>query len=188
MEAAVLKGGFSDAPVDAARAFRAAMQAMARPGTIVETAGTTPPAPLSVAAGTLLLTLCDPETGIYLAGDHDCDAVRGWITFHCGAPFTTAESCDFAVGTWEDLRPLDRFRIGTAQYPDRSATLIVEMPDLAASGVQLSGPGICDVAYLSLPETRAFQQNAARYPLGWDAVFCAGHRLAALPRSTTVRD
>lgn len=186
MDAAVLKGGFGDAPIDAARAFRAAMQAMARPGTIHEVTGAEPPAPLSTAAGVLILTLCDPETGVHLAGGHDCAEVRGWITFHTGAPFVSAEDCDFALGTWEALHPLDRFRIGTAQYPDRSATLIVERAEVRAEGAILTGPGIRDTARLSLPDVAAFRANASRFPLGWDAYFCAANRLAALPRSTQV--
>lgn len=58
-------GGFQDAPVDAAHAFRTAMTVMARPGEIRALIGCEPPAPLSVAAGTLLLTLCDAETNVH---------------------------------------------------------------------------------------------------------------------------
>lgn len=186
MQADALTGGFADAPVDAARAFRAALQAMARPGTIHEVEGAAPPAPLSVAAGALVLTLCDPDTGLYLAGDRDNTAVRDWVTFHTGAPLVDADCCSFAIGTWEALQPLSRFRIGTPEYPDRSATLIVEMEGLQATGARLSGPGIRDGACMSLPAHAAFQANAARFPLGWDAYLCVGSRLAALPRSTKV--
>lgn len=186
MDAALLKGGFADVPVDSARAFRAAMTAMARPGALHTVAGAAPPAPLLTAAGVLILTLCDPDTGIYLAGDYDCAPLRDWITFHTGAPLVSAEDCDFAVGDWEALQPVSRFRFGTAQYPDQSATLIVELPELSQSGARLTGPGIRDSAALSLPKTQAFAANAARFPLGWDAYFCAGDRLAALPRSTKV--
>lgn len=186
MEAAALAGGFADAPIQSARIFRAAMTAMAWPGTICAITGVRPPAPVSVAAGGLILTLCDPDTGVHLAGAHDCAPVRDWITFHTGAPLVSAEDCDFAVGDWGALLPVDRFRVGEAQYPDRSATLIVELPQIKATGARLTGPGIRDSAALSLPETAAFQANAARFPLGWDAYFCAGDRLAALPRSTKV--
>lgn len=186
MDAALLKGGFADAPIDAARAFRAAMMAMARPGSIHSVAGARPPAPLSGAAGVLILTLCDPDTKIYLAGGHDTASVRDWITFHVGAPLSAAEDCDFALGTWETLTPTNRFRFGTEQFPDRSATLIVELPELTGQGAELSGPGIRDTSLLSLPETQAFQLNAGRFPLGWDAYFCADQCLAALPRSTRV--
>lgn len=186
MNADVLKGGFADAPVDSAHAFRAAMNVMARPGVIEEVAGAVPPAPMSVAAGVLLLTLCDPETPIALCGAHDCADVREWIAFHIGAPVVAPEQAMFAVGTWEAVQPIEAYAIGTAEYPDRSATLIVEMEALAAEGAVLRGPGIKTQAALSLPEVAAFQRNAVLFPLGLDFFFCAGSRLAALPRTTRV--
>ncbi|MDV4143467.1 phosphonate C-P lyase system protein PhnH [Shimia sp. FJ5] len=186
MNADVLKGGFADAPVDAAHAFRAAMNVMARPGVIEEVAGAVPPAPMSVAAGVLLLTLCDPETPIALCGAHDCADVREWIAFHIGAPVVAPQKAMFVVGTWEAVQPLEAYAIGTAEYPDRSATVIVEMDALAAEGAVLRGPGIKTQAALSLPEVEAFQRNAVLFPLGLDFFFCAGARLAALPRTTRV--
>lgn len=186
MQTEALQGGFADPAVDAAHAFRAAMEAMARPGTIQTVAGAEPPAPLSQAAGVLLLTLCDAETPLHLAGAHDCAAVRDWVVFHTGAPLVGAEKAMFALGDWAALQPLDRFPVGTAQYPDRSTTLVVEMSALEARGATLSGPGIRERAALSLPEMAAFQRNAMLYPLGLDFYFTAGAQLAALPRSTTV--
>lgn len=182
----VYGGGFANPPVDSAHGFRAAMNAMARPGTIQQISGAVPPDGISLAAGALLLTLCDPETGVYLAPDVDSDDLRGWLTFHTGAPVVAAEQADFALGSWAALMPLDRFRIGTAEYPDRSATLIVEMPELDAPNARLQGPGIKDSARLKLPDLEAFQRNAMLYPLGVDFFFTSGLQLAALPRSTKV--
>lgn len=186
MNADVLKGGFTNAPVEAAYAFRAAMNAMARPGTIEVLKGAQPPAPVSMAAGTLLLTLCDPDTPVHLAGDYDCDAVRTWISFHIGAPIVDAEFAMFALGTWDALAPLSRFAIGTPEYPDRSASLIVECDALAQEGMTLRGPGIKDSAQMALPETEAFQMNALLFPLGLDFFFTGGDQLSALPRTTKV--
>jgi alpha-D-ribose 1-methylphosphonate 5-triphosphate synthase subunit PhnH len=185
MEAA-LDGGFTDGPREAAHAFRAAMSAMARPGRIERLAGARPPAPLSVAAGVLLLTLCDPETPVHLAGAHDTSEVRGWIAFHTGAPVVGRAEAAFALGTWEALGPLDGYRIGEAEYPDRSATLIVAMADLRPEGATLTGPGIRDTAHLSLPDTEAFRMNARLFPLGLDFFLTAGERVAALPRTTRI--
>ncbi len=181
-----LIGGFTDAPVQSARAFRAALDALSRPGRIRAVEGAAPPAPLSAAAGVLALTLCDGSTPVHLAGAHDCAAVRDWITFHTGAPMSDAAGAAFAIGTWAALQPVARFSIGSADYPDRSATLIVETPDLKAGGARLSGPGIDGFAALSLPETAAFQANRALFPLGFDCFFTAGRLLAGLPRSTRV--
>lgn len=186
MHTEALTGGFGDAPVDAARAFRGAMNAMARPGRIEDLTGAEPPAPLSVAAGVLVLTLCDAETPVYLAGDHDVPAVREWITFHTGAPFAGPEAAVFALGSWEALGPLDAYPVGTPEYPDRSTTLIVEMAELVADGAVLRGPGIKETARLSLPEVAAFQRNASAFPLGLDFFFTCGDRVAALPRTTKV--
>ena len=186
MTAAALSGGFCDASIEAARAFRQILEAMARPGTIRQVSGAEPPAPLSVAAGTVLLTLVDPTTKLHLAGVADCADVRDWVTFHIGAPLVLAEEADFALGTWDALQPIDRFRIGQPDYPDRSATLIVEMDRLVNHGPALAGPGIELVTWLNLPETAAFRANRALFPMGIDTILTFGDRLAGLPRSTRV--
>jgi len=186
METLALEGGFQDGPRDAAFAFRAAMECMARPGRIDQVMGGQGPEPLSVAASVLVLTLCDPETPVHLAGAVDCAPVRDWITFHTGAPLVGPSHAMFAIGEWEDLMPLDRFAVGTPEYPDRSTTLIVELAALEAKGATLSGPGIKDTAALSLPDVAPFQANRTLFPLGLDFYFTCGDRLAALPRSTVV--
>ncbi|UWR07920.1 phosphonate C-P lyase system protein PhnH [Ruegeria sp. B32] len=180
-------GGFTDVPVQAAHAFRAAMTVMARPGEKRQLVGATPPDGLSVAAGTLLLTLCDPDTSVHLAGGADNPAIRQWLTFHTGAPLVPAAQADFAVGCWQDLVPLDQYRIGTPEYPDRSATLIVECDALDLSGAVLRGPGIRDTARLAVPDVAALQANSAMYPLGCDFFFTCGDMVAALPRSTRIQ-
>ena len=186
MQADTLDGGFSDPAIQSAAVFRQVMEAMARPGTIYTVEGGLPPAPLSIAAGTVLLTLCDPDTPIHLAGPLDCDAVRAWIAFHTGAPIVGPSHCMFAIGGWDDLSPLSAYSIGTSEYPDRSATLIVEQDQLDHQEATLAGPGIKDRASLSLPDTQAFQENAANFPLGLDFILTSGDCLAALPRSTKV--
>lgn len=185
MHTQTLEGGFTNFPVDASHAFRAVMTAMARPGDIVEVHRAQPPAPLNAASGAALLTLCDPETPIYLAASHDTPQVREWITFHTGAPFTQAQNATFAVGAWNDL-PVSEFPIGTSEYPDRSATLIVDLPELTNSGATLRGPGIKDQTHLSVPDIQVLQNNAQLFPLGLDFIFTTGDRLAALPRTTKV--
>ena len=186
MQAETLAGGFDNPAVQSAHAFRCVMEAMARPGTLCDVSGAEPPAPLSKAAGCVLLTLCDADTPLYLARDVDTPAVRAWIAFHTGAPLVGPSHCMFAVGTWEALAPLTSYPMGTSEYPDRSATLIVECDRLATSGATLRGPGIKTQAALSLPEVEAFQTNRALFPLGLDFILTCKSQLAALPRSTEV--
>lgn len=186
MNAHALEGGFTEAPVQSARAFREILEAMARPGSIRRLQGARPPQPLSVAAGVALLVLTDPTTKLHLAGPSDCPAVRAWVAFHIGAPLVPAGEADFALGTWEALQPVTRFRIGQPDYPDRSATLIVECMQLVNHGPCLTGPGIETATWLNLPETAAFRANRALFPLGFDTLLTAGDRIAGLPRSTRV--
>ena len=183
-----LGGGFADPAIQASYGFRALLDAMARPGRIVAVAGAAPPAPVSVAAGVAVLVLTDSTTPVHLAGPLNCEAVRSWVAFHTGAPVVGPEAAQFALGRWEDLRPVDRFAQGEPAYPDRSATLIVEMERLSAEGHRLTGPGLETEARLSLPEAAAFQANRALFPLGFDTILTCGDRLAALPRSTRVED
>ena len=188
MTPASMMGGFADAPAQSSRAFRAILEALARPGTLHRVEGAAPPAPLSVAAGVAILTLADATTPVFLAGEADCPAVRDWVTFHTAAPLCDAPEAVFAIGTWAALHPVDRFSIGQADYPDRAATLIVEMPELNASGYRLTGPGIRSATHLTLPEAAAFQANRALFPLGFDTVFTCGDLVAGLPRSTIVEE
>ncbi|OIQ31224.1 MAG: phosphonate C-P lyase system protein PhnH [Alphaproteobacteria bacterium MedPE-SWcel] len=185
-QADIYAGGFADPAVASAHAFRAALDVMARPGTWRSLTGAQAPTGLSEAAATLLLTLCDPDTGVYLARDIDSAALRGWLTFHTGAPLVPAAEADFAIGGWDALMPLDQFRIGSSEYPDRSATLVVEIPAQSAPNVTLTGPGIKDSARLHLPDIAALQRNAMLYPLGVDLFFTTGAQVAALPRSSQI--
>ncbi|KQI67471.1 carbon-phosphorus lyase [Loktanella sp. 3ANDIMAR09] len=186
MQPDTLSGGFDHPAIQSAQAYRSILEAMARPGTRQDIAGARPPAPLSPAAGAVLLTLCDGDTPVHLAGDADTTAVRDWLAFHTGAPLTGPSDCAFAVGIWAALMPLDSYPTGTAQYPDRSATLIVDHADLTGPGATLTGPGIQTKASLPLPDIAAFRANRAMFPRGLDFILTSGARLAALPRSTRV--
>ena len=185
MDLASLEGGFANPAIEAAQSFRAALRAMSRPGTVQQAGGVAPPAPLSVAAGALLLTLCDHETPVWLAPSLDTELVRDWVRFHTSAPLSGRADAQFAFGRWDEMLPLGDFAIGTPEYPDRSATLIIETK--LGTQHELTGPGIRDTERLSVPDVDAFQMNAALFPLGLDFFLTQGTRLAALPRTTRIK-
>lgn len=178
--------GFAMPAIQSAECFRILMDCMARPGLIGQLSGRHAPAPVSPAASAAMLTLCDSSTGIYLAPSHDSAALRDWIAFHCGSPLVSAEQADFAIGRWDELGPVERYRHGEAEYPDRSVTLLVACDTLEPRGARLTGPGIQTAHHLNLPEIAAFQTNRARFPFGFDCFFTAGVQIAALPRTTKV--
>ena len=176
--------------LDAARDFRALLEAMARPGRVMDlAAGRAPPGPLSPAAAAAALTLSDADAPIWLP-----EALRGgdaeaFLRFSCSAaPAERPEDAAFALGRWRALASaLDRLPRGTAERPDRSATLIVEVDRLEAGrGVRLTGPGIDGETLLEAGLAPDFwtARAADAFPLGLDALLCAGGRIAALPRTT----
>ena len=91
-----------------------------------------------------------------------------------------------------DAVDFKRFSQGTAEYPDRSTTLILQAPRLSAgAGLRLVGPGVAgasalDVAPLPADFLSQWAANHARFPLGIDLILTAGSRLAALSRSIAV--
>ena len=184
--------GFADPVADAQSCFRAVLDAMSRPGTVVAAgARLRPPAPLDPATAAVLLTLADGNTPLWL--DPACAPAVDWAAFHCGAPQAgrigaAAFACALAMPALSGLHP------GTDLAPEGSATLILQVPALGQGApYRLSGPGLRAPALLrleGLPHDFAAQwaANHALYPCGVDLVLCAGERLCALPRSVRIEE
>jgi alpha-D-ribose 1-methylphosphonate 5-triphosphate synthase subunit PhnH len=189
----VLAPGFSDPGHDAQRLFRAVLDAFAHPGQIMSLPD--PPAgpgTISPATAAYLLTLVDRDTPLWLAPEFERPAVRDFVRFHTGAPIVARrDEAVFAVLA-HDTASLDGFAIGTDPYPDRSATLVIEVPVLGAGAARRwRGPGIdgqaaVAVGGLGADFWQAWADNHALFPCGVDVVFAAGSQLLALPRSIAV--
>ena len=186
--------GLADPSHDAQQLFRAILDATAHPGRIVALPAAPPgPGRLSPAATAWLLTLADRDTPIWLADPFDEPAVRDYLRFHAGSPIVTGRAdASFAVLAADTPQPFDGFNLGTDAYPDRSATLVIEVPALNGGLVeQWRGPGIdgrAIVAIAGLPEDfwNDWAANHGLFPCGVDLVFTAGTELCALPRSIAV--
>jgi alpha-D-ribose 1-methylphosphonate 5-triphosphate synthase subunit PhnH len=189
-----LAPGLADPSHDAQQLFRAILAAASHPGRIVSLpAAPVGPGSLSCAAAAYLLTLADRDTPVWLADDFDRPEVRDFLRFHAGAPIVAVRGdAAFAVLAATTPLPFEGFAIGSDAYPDRSATLVIDVPDLRGGPTRdWRGPGIEDrahVAIAGMPE--AFWQNCANnhalFPCGVDLVFTAGTELCALPRSIVV--
>jgi alpha-D-ribose 1-methylphosphonate 5-triphosphate synthase subunit PhnH len=176
------------------QAFRAVMDAMARPGTQRRAAfsGATPPG-LPVSAAALIHALCDFETPIWLAPSLAADpAIGAWCTFHTGAPRVAElrEAAFVVIDLQKDGLDLAACARGIADYPDRSATILALSPSLVSGARRrIAGPGIKGesvIAVEGLPDdfARQWAMNRAAFPLGVDLVFCCVASITALPRST----
>ena len=186
-----LAAGFADPVTDAQRCFRAVLDAMSHPGRVMRIAGVTPPPPLCIAAGAVLLSLVDHETPLWL--DPDIGAARHWIAFHCGAPILPDPMAS-AFALTMGLPDLVAFPAGTHESPEHSATLICQIAALDdGPSWRLSGPGLREPFTLraaGLPANFAalWRANHALFPRGVDLILCAGDRLTALPRTVSIEE
>ena len=189
-----LSTGFADGVVSAHSTFRSVMDAMARPGSvqkIVAAVGT--PWPLMPGTAAIALTLFDHDTPIWLDRRmSETPEVANWLKFHSGAPVVTDPSvCGFAVVVEGGALPdLERFSFGTAEYPDRSTTLILQVESLTEGcAYELRGPGINGAVVLraKIEPKNLFERlaiNATLFPRGIDVVLVAGDEIVAIPRTT----
>ncbi len=173
--------------------FRTIMDAMARPGTLqrVRDVPSGAPAHLAPASAALMLALSDHETPVWLDAALATGETANWLRFHSGAPIVTdVTQGSFVLCTTPASVPsLNQLALGTSEYPDRSATLIVQVESLSEGRpVALRGPGIRGEATLRAaiaPDLVAMlQANHALFPRGIDTLLVADDAIIALPRST----
>lgn len=179
--------GFADPVFDSQRIFRTLLTALAEPGRVLSIKpGCIPPAGLDAVAVAIVLAMCDGDTPLWLGPS--MRSASDFFRFHTGAPIVGAvEDALFALATAAEQPPLAALCAGTADYPDRSATLILAVSELT-SGWQISGPGIAGArSFQPRPLKNGFlaewRANHARFPLGIDILFAARERIAGLPRS-----
>jgi alpha-D-ribose 1-methylphosphonate 5-triphosphate synthase subunit PhnH len=187
----MMLAAFTNPVFDSQRSFREVLQAMARPAAPRVLPVLPPsPAPITPAAMAILLTLCDATTSVWLQ-QPDEEAVRH-LRFHAGLKLAEQPSdADFALITDPASMPaLDVFARGDLRYPDRSASLIVQVAGFRAEGsARFTGPGIRAAETLAvdgLPD-EFWQQRAAlapQLPLGIDVYFVAAQQVVGLPRTT----
>jgi alpha-D-ribose 1-methylphosphonate 5-triphosphate synthase subunit PhnH len=198
LDLAHMQPGFADPVHDAQACFRTVLEALARPGRIsaleAHLALPAPPPGLGAAQCAILLALTDKDTPVWLPPALSDAAAGHYLRFHCGCPLTTdlAEAHFVVISTLTELPALDGLRLGEPAFPDRSATLLIEVSGLNVDGpLSLRGPGIEHTQTLSAggwsTATSAFaRENRSRFPLGVDMLVCCDTRIAGLPRTTLI--
>jgi alpha-D-ribose 1-methylphosphonate 5-triphosphate synthase subunit PhnH len=193
-DAIAAEGGFADPVFDSQAIFSAVMSAFSRPGTVVDLgARVQAPAPLAPAAAAILAALADFDTPVWLDDKMAAADVGAWITFQTGAALTKDSSAaGFAVLSHPEELALNSFSIGTSEYPDRSATVIISVDGLdGGPPLTLTGPGIeTEAAVHPRGVGQRFlaewKRNNALFPRGIDVVLVSGSKALALPRTTRI--
>ncbi|MBN9587237.1 MAG: phosphonate C-P lyase system protein PhnH [Afipia sp. 62-7] len=174
--------------------FRAVMDAFAAPGQRLFVPAADGPDGLAPATAAILRSLADFETPVWLDEPFATPGIAQWLRFNTSAPIAPSQAdAMFAVITGDAPHlALDRFAAGNVEYPDRAATVIVQIDSLdSGDAYELRGPGIKDSHTISpraLPTDfeAALAANHALFPCGVDLILVADHDIVALPRSIQV--
>jgi alpha-D-ribose 1-methylphosphonate 5-triphosphate synthase subunit PhnH len=188
--------GFPDPVLDAQATYRNLLAAISRPGTVHALPTLPPsPSPLYETTTAVCLSLLDLHTPVWMdIAPTDRASTADYLRFHCGCPIVTRKpDAAFALIT-ESCRSLDisEFNQGTPEYPDRSATLFIQVEGLAEDrGYRLTGPGIANERQLAVEGLDEnlfiqFRQNRDLYPLGVDLFLMSPHTICSLPRTLRV--
>lgn len=181
--------GFEDLTRDSQKTFRALLSALSEPGKVMDLpAKVGVPEGMNLACAAACLTLIDFETTVWLQAGFS-SAVKDWLRFHTGCSFVkNPADADFAVVKDLQAVSLPQFCWGTAEVPESSTTLLVQVESLTEGEfVVLSGPGILGERTVAPSVSSSFWQlwmeNHAAHPRGVDCFFLSRSEVVGLPRS-----
>ena len=179
---------------DAQQSFRRLLKAMSEPGAIVALHSLTQGwAPFNIASTSVLLTLADNDTPVWIADALENEAAIQNVRFHTNAPVcATPEQAKFAVASEAiSSAQLNALAQGTDVAPNTSATLILQVSSLSGGRMlRLTGAGIAEERMIApqLPDCviHELTERPHPFPLGIDLLLTCGERLLAIPRTTHV--
>ena len=185
--------GLKDPVFDSQRIFRRLVRAMSLPGTVITIDGIDLPPFEGVmpASAAILMALADMETAVWIDDGLGPPGLADYLRFHTGAP--AAEEREEAVFALIDGgsggSAFDGFNPGTDEYPDRSATVIVQVEGFGTGEAKIiDGPGIKEPREISVRGLAAgfwprWTANQEKYPRGVDLFLVSGWEVLGLPRS-----
>lgn len=197
-------GGFAHEAFGSQAVFRSALQALSHPGRCIAVARDAElPRHGNAAAAAFLLAMLDADCSLWLSPSLRGSDADMWLRFHTGCQVVEhAAQAQFVwVGAADTLPSLQSLRQGSDEFPDHSATCVVDVRSLSvpidaeatadAQHWTLTGPGIREEAQLSvtrLPTDFVAQwaQNHAGFPRGVDLFLATRDELVGLPRTTRI--
>ncbi len=191
-----IEAGFDHEAFGSQAVFRAALDGFSHPGTpfIVPLNAALPRAGHAASAA-LLLGLLDSDTSIWVSPVLALGNAAHWLRFHTGCQIVQDPSvANFLwIEQGDALPPLSSLKLGCDEYPDESATCIVEVQsfDSLDQGLQLQGPGIQETRHLGvagLPNHFDLQwsKNHSLFPRGIDILLTTQTHVVGLPRTTSI--
>ena len=122
------------------------------------------------------------------------DDVAQWLRFHCGCPIVEnpRDSVFAFVRDIGNLPPFEAFNLGTAEYPDRSTTIVLQVEsfergiDFAFEGPGIRGRKFFCAEPLPADIAERLTANRALFPRGVDLLLVTQSAVAGLPRSVRI--
>jgi alpha-D-ribose 1-methylphosphonate 5-triphosphate synthase subunit PhnH len=188
-----IPAGFARPVFESQSTFRVILEAMSRPGRAVKIpvqAGGPPAWPGSLSA--LVLTLCDMDTPLWLDASANTPEALRFLRFHCGCPVVAEPArADFAVMLGaQDMICLEEFALGSAEYPEKSCTVLLYSPLIGQGGeaLRIHGPGVEGESQMPrswLPNNFVEQWlvNGGLFPRGVDVILVGNDAIVGLPRT-----
>ena len=197
--------GFSNPTLCSQAVFRQSLVALSLPGqpqTLdlnLSNPAMQVPENTHAAAAALLLALLDQDCKVWLSDGFDSSHAAAWLRFHTGCTLVTNSiEADFVwIAHANELPAFENLAQGNAQYPELSATCVVQVQDFdtapTADAWILSGPGVKETGHLKLVGltdnfVSARRNSQVHAPCGIDFFFTHNDSLIGLPRSTQVKD
>ncbi len=165
--------------------FRSILFATSYPGSIETLKNIDPPSNMFSASCSIIKTFCDSYSNIFLGDDVKNQETIEWIKFNTGANITDKKNANFAIGTWNDLLPLEEFKKGDEQNPDQSCTIICQS-QFEKPNAMITGPGIKNSKSIFLPDREIIKKNNQQFPLGLDFYFVDNEKFYSIPRSLKI--
>lgn len=181
--------------------YRKLVTATSRPGTLVvlEREARTLDVQMECLSSTILLarTVLDPEVSfkVISKAEEAVSRMINQLTYSKPVDLPEADFIFILHDASEDQikEALNKAKVGNLLNPHESAMIILEVPDVTkGDSMILSGPGIQEESFLSLPNVSAWlgarNEKNIEFPLGIDMYFVDQQdRLIALPRTTQIK-
>ena len=188
--------GFNHEAFGSQAVFRVALDALSHPGRVFDMPlETALPRQGHGAAAALLLGLLDADTTLWLSPTLASSDAPAWLRFHTGCQIVAdATAAQFVwVAQGDDMPQLTRLPAASDDYPDQSATCVLEVDSLHndAGAWRLQGPGIPSERHLcaqglSSDFAAQWADNLASFPRGVDVFLSTATCIAGLPRTTRI--
>jgi alpha-D-ribose 1-methylphosphonate 5-triphosphate synthase subunit PhnH len=179
---------------DAQQHFRIILDCVSRPGKLgfLPDILTYSPGPINNASLLIGFALLNADVTFFTREEE----VAAYLALNTGSCISNVKKADFIfIGGEDEFTFLDEIKIGSLSYPEESATLIIDVEEIAgyyltnAVSITLKGPGVKTeksvfIRGISISLLEKVKEKNAEFPLGTDMIITDKKNVVVcIPRS-----